>query len=400
MRTAIVAALLIAPAAPVFAQQAGPSVQTAGDRDVTVTGRRIQDYRDRLAACLARHCRPDEDIAATLALAEVEFESGGYEAAHRTIRESVGRNRRQAAQHPERVADLFRARGRVARHMGRGDEALRSSHEVLRAFQAGIPTEDHRHFTARLELAESLTLAGRLDRARSELDALVRLARAAGRSDVAALAELRSTWISHLLGPTGETRARLVEMSRDDGNRFRSMGAQLLLARIYRNEGDTRQADAIIARLASRGSGRRSLVYAPTYRLASRDLADQDGSVAVDNHVTDIFGAHWIDVGFWVMPDGRVDGVEILRRRGPAGWADPLLASIRGRRYTASSDGTPTFRLERYTYTAELERVTGTRIPRRAQQATVEYYDLSTGEPPPELIIPARPPAASRSTAG
>lgn len=38
------------------------------DRTIVVTGQRILDYRDRLAACLARRCPPNEDIDATLAL--------------------------------------------------------------------------------------------------------------------------------------------------------------------------------------------------------------------------------------------------------------------------------------------------------------------------------------------
>ena len=101
------------------------------------------------------------------------------------------------------------------------------------------------------------------------------------------------------------------------------------------------------------------------------------------------------------MPDGRVDGLEIIRQRGNTDWAEPLLRSIRGRRYTEASDNTPTFRLERYTYTADLERVSGTRIMQRGQRARVEYYDLSTGEPPPELVIPDRPPVpAARPTSG
>ena len=37
---------------------------------ITVTGPRIQDYRDRLAACLARRCPTNEDADSTLALAE------------------------------------------------------------------------------------------------------------------------------------------------------------------------------------------------------------------------------------------------------------------------------------------------------------------------------------------
>ena len=39
---------------PATAQRAGETV--------TVTGQRVQVYRDRLAACLARHCPVNEDV--------------------------------------------------------------------------------------------------------------------------------------------------------------------------------------------------------------------------------------------------------------------------------------------------------------------------------------------------
>ena len=68
MRTALLTALLAAPllaapSAPAFAQSARP--QSGEGQEITVTGRRIQDYRARLAACLARRCPPNEDVDAT-----------------------------------------------------------------------------------------------------------------------------------------------------------------------------------------------------------------------------------------------------------------------------------------------------------------------------------------------
>lgn len=397
MRTVFLIGLLAAtatPAIPAFAQDAEPQAQPGG-QEVTVTGRRIQDFRNRLAACIARNCPPNEDVDATLALAEVEFEAGEYQDARRTILESLGRNRRHARQYPEPVADLYRSRARVSSHLGRGDEALRASLDVLRTLDQGIPTEDYRHFTARLEVAEAYTRAGRLDAARDHLDALARAARAAGRTDVATLAELRGTWISYLLAPYGEARSRLQAMTGDTSNRLRAGGAQILLARIYRDQGDPRRADELVAELARRDTGRRSLVYSPPYVLQARETIEEGGTVNVNTRIPDTFDRTWIDVGFWVMPDGSVDGLEIIRRRGNTGWAEPLLRSIRGRRYTVATDDTPTFRLERYTYTADLERMSGTRLMQRGQRARVEYYDLSTGEPPPDLIVPERPPSQS-----
>jgi tetratricopeptide (TPR) repeat protein len=408
MRTALLIALFAAASAPAFAQQAAPAqpqprAAQPGGQEITVTGRRIQDYRARLAACIARGCPPNEDVDATLALAEVEFESGAYEDSRRTIMQSLDRNRRHARAYPEPVADLYRSRARVARHLGRGDEALRSTIETRRTLDNGIPVEDYRHFTARLEVAEAYTSAGRLEAARDELNSLARAARAANRPDVASLAELRGTWISYLLAPYGDARSRLLEMTRDPSNRMRAVGAQILLARIYRDQGDTRQADALVAELARRDTGRRALVSSPPYTLLARETIEEGGTVNVNTRIPDVYDGQWIDVGFWVMPDGSVDGLEIIRKRGNADWAEPLLRSIRGRRYTVATDDTPTFRLERYTYTANLERVSGTRIMQRGQRARVEYYDLSTGEPPPDVVIPERPPtpaAAPRPTGG
>ncbi len=102
----------------------------------------------------------------------------------------------------------------------------------------------------------------------------------------------------------------------------------------------------------------------------------------VGDRLVDNFDDKWIDVGFWIRPDGRVEALEIVRRRGGASWAEPLLRSIRGRRY-AASDGASTYRLERYTYTSGYnEYGSGTRTATRSPRARVEYFDLSASTAP------------------
>lgn len=385
---------LMAASTPALAQQPAP-----GGQQITVTGRRLQDFRDRLAACLARHCPVNEDVDATLALAEVEFESGDYPEARRTIAASLGRNRGQARAFPEPVADLYRSRARVARHLGRDDEAVRATYDILRSLDAGIPREDYRHYTARLEIAAMMVTAGRLEAAKEELDTLASHARAGGRPDVAALAELRATWISYLIAPSGSARGRLETMSRDTGpdRRMYATGAKILLARIYRDQGDTAQSDALLAEIARASAQRRTLIFSPPYELSSRETTGEGGTADVNTRIPDTFDDEWIDVGFWVNVEGHVEDLETVRHRGTPDWADPLLSSIRGRIYSPSADGTPTYRLERYTYTAPYERVTGTRIMQRSPRARVEYYDLSTGEPPPEDAVAHRPPPPAPS---
>jgi hypothetical protein len=384
--------------------QAGGAAADAGEQpeqSVTVIGERIQDYRDRLNACLARNCPVNEDVDATMALAEVEYEAGDYAGARRDVAASIGRNRDQAHAFPEPVADLFRARTRIARTMGRDGEAMRASYDILNSLNAGIPREDYRQFTARLEIVEMLLTQGRATAARHQLEELADHARAAGRPDVAAIARLRLEWLSYQIAPGGDAVSHLIEMSRntDPDHRITSVGAKMLLSRIYRERGDTQRADALVAEVARAArSDRRTLLTAPPYHVGSVDLAnntdagDPPSTVDANVRIPDMVDNQWIDVGFWIESDGHVQDVDVVRQRGSLDWAQSLLNSVRGRVYTASADGSPTYRLERYIYTAPLVQTTGTRIPQRGMNARVEYYDLSVGEPPPEDVVPhARP---------
>jgi len=389
MRPTLLLALLTSLSGPAFAQP------TQG-QNVVVTGTRIQDYRDRLAACLARHCPPDEDIDATLALAEALFVEGEYGDARRAIRSSMSRNRDEARNYPEPVSDLYRAGTRVAEHLGRDREAEIYVYQILGSLRAGLPVEDHRHFTARLEIARSLAALGRPEIARRELGRLVEAARAGGREDVANLAELRSLWLDYMETPYGPARRRLLEMSRftDPQRALLAYGAKALLIRIYSREGDDERADALIATMG--GGETRQLLYSPPYQLvqqtnvdgnAHRESAVYDtNGLKTDNlaeRLTDTFDDKWIDVGFWVQPDGQVDDLQLLRRGpGGGGWEAPLLESIRGRRYSPADRAT--YRLERYSYTATFHNTsTGSHIPDRSPRARIEYLDLTAGAEPP-----------------
>lgn len=355
-------------------------------QNVVVTGTRIQDFRDRLAACLARNCPVNEDVDATLALAEVLFIAGEYRDARTAIRSSIGRNRRHASGFPEPVSDLYRANSRVARHIGLDTEAQASTREILYALQAGIPTEDYRHFTARLEIAQSLVAFGRYEAARNELSRLATLARNAGRDDVVAVTELRTLWIDYMQSPSHSVPRRLLEMASwtDRARRIYSIGARVLLVRIYSEREENAQADAVIAQLGRMG-GRRQLLFNPPFELAVREIglaSPTDGAVVqnVNSRMSLNFEDKWIEVGYWVQPNGRVSDLEIVRRsRGAGGWETPLMASIRGRRFSTGDDST--YRLERYTFTAGYEARSGTRIAQRSPLARLEYFDLSGDQP-------------------
>jgi hypothetical protein len=416
MRHALFLALLTALPATAAAQQRETSPQ---GQSIVVTGVRIQDLRDRLAACIARHCPPNEDIDVTLALAEALFFEGEYHDARTAVRASLGRNRRQARNFPEPVSDLYRVNARVARTLGLDRDAMYSTYEILRALQAGLPVEDYRHFTARLEIVQSLVAFGQYPEANRQLRQVAERAAAVGRDDIAAIAELRLIWIAYLQAPhSGAPVRELVAMSRSPDQR-RATGARMILVRIYSERREAQLANAVMAELG-RGSQRRQLLFSPPYELRQREergRADDrramavEGTVALEgpnratsshtalviannaDRMTGNFDDKWIDVSFRIRPDGRVEDLEIARQSADPHWADPLLASIRGRRYSAG-DGA-TYRLECYTYTSGFEHnTTGTHIAARSARARVEYFDLGEGVAAPESA-PAAPAAPS-----
>jgi hypothetical protein len=360
---------------------------------IVVTGERISDLRARLRACIARKCPPNEDVDATLALAEGEFLNGEYARAEQDIAASIARNRQHRRAYPEPVADLYRAQARVQSHRGRDDLAAHSAHDILRTLRAGLPEEDHRHFTARLEIVQAELKRGSRHGVLRELRELKEAASRAGRDDVARRASMQELQFRYELAPSGEPARRLAELaaSEDPRQAYEAVAARFFLARVYRSRGEIDRADAMLARLPRGEASTRTLLYAPRIRLVRAEaeptlLAGMD----VDN-----FEDTWIDVGFWIQPSGRVDDVEILRRGANAAWADPVLDSIRGRIYSASADGAPSYRLERFTYTASVGRRTGSRLMMRTGTPRIEYLDLTTprepGHAPTEPIVAPTP---------
>jgi hypothetical protein len=360
---------------------------------IIVTGERIGDLRARLAACIARQCPPNEDVDASLALAEGEFLNGDYDHAEETIQDSLSRNRRHRRAYPEPVADLYRSQARVQSHRGRDLESAQSTYEILRTLRGGIPAEDHRHFTARLEIVQAELKAGNRHGVLRELGELVAEARKAGREDVARRAEMRRLQLSYAITPYGVPAKRLQELanSNDPNLAFERVSARFFLSRIYRDRGDIARSDAMLAGLPKTDSDTRTLLYAPRIRLAyAESQPSLIAGMSIDN-----FQDTWIDVAYWIQPDGSVDGAEIVRKGASADWADPVLTAIRGRRYTPSNDATPSYRLERYTYTAARGTRTGSRLTLHVGAPRVEYLDLTSpdepGRPLPESGVGPEP---------
>ena len=369
--------------------------------NIIVTGERVRDLRERLQACIVRHCPPNEDVDATLAVAEIEFLDGQYRAAAHTIEESLRRNRRFGAQYSEPIADLYRSQARVLRHSGRDLDARTATRRVLQVLREGAPHEDHRHFTARLEIIEMLERLGALPEAISQLDELARRASETGRDDVRRMAEMRRLRLAWVVQPR-QTRPVIERLARstDPARRFEAVSAQLLLAAIRRLEGDVVGSDALLAHLPP--SPQRRLLLNPPYEAAVRVYAQ---SAAVPARIARDFHDTWVDIGYWIDAEGHVGSVEIARHGDDPVWAEPLLEAIRHRRFSAAADGQPSYRLERYSFTAPLEPDGARRYLRNFAKSRVEMMDLtSPAEPgaPPATAVPSpsgtaqvTPPSAS-----
>jgi tetratricopeptide (TPR) repeat protein len=371
--------LLFASLLHVAAAQPG---QPGEDEPIIVNAERVQDLRDRLRACITRNCPPNEDVDATLALAEAEFINGEYDDAEDDIAASIRRNRRHVRQYPEPVADLYRSQARVQSHRGRDSQALSSTYDILRSLSAGIPAEDHRHFTARLEIIRAEMRAGNLAGSRRELDELAEKARRAGRNDIVRVAEMRRLQLDYSLAPHGSALRKLRELaeSTDPAKRFEAVSARFFLSRVYRDRGEIAKSDAMLAGVPQNSSGAtRTLLHDPQIRLTQANT-QQFGLIPSMNREN--YEGRWVDIAYWIQPDGKVTGVEVLRQGSSIEWAQPVLAAIRQRVYSHSDDPMMSYRLERYTYTASAGVRTGSRLMARTGTARVEVMDLTTGDEP------------------
>jgi hypothetical protein len=382
MTSALLPALLaLAAPAP------GPGT-AASTPSIVVTGR--ADARRTLEECLARHCPPDKDIDATLAYAEQQFVAGDYHEARTTLLRSLKRNRGEARRYPVAVSDLHRANALVANHLGLERDYYISTLDTLAALKAGIPVQDYRHFGARMEIGAMMARIGNPDTAANVYASLAKDARNAGREDIAAMAELKKAWLDYRRSPTPSTRKRIEAIARsvEPGRRWAAMTAKLYLAGIARAEGREAEAEALTAEVGAQNGAAPSLLYAPPYELAVREIESSTDPGQLDmlggyKRMSDSFERKWIDVGFWVQPDGRVGDVEVLRSEKGSDWARPLLHSIAGRLYSKTASQAPFYRVERYTYTAGYELQNGSRIERRSPKARIEYLDLTAAPAPP-----------------
>lgn len=387
---------------------------TPAAQPITVIGQRLPDLQARLSACIARNCPTDEDIDASLAVAEAQIIDGDYRAARRTLLSSLGRNKAEARSYPIPVSDLYRANGRVAAHLGYDDDYYRSTWGIYHTLKQGLPDEKYRQYSALMEIAEMMGRTRNHERARLYYERIADSARRDGRPDIAALAELRRV-LRHFPPYLRESAVRKILSRTDPTLQAPMLEGKLALARMAYEQKDAVKGDSIVAELARLTIRKPILVYSPPYDLglsqadnAENAGIEQSSGLGISTGgpdggggpIPDVGGGSratlggtmsfssrrmalnvedmWIDVGFTISPQGRVENLQVLRSKGGRSWAAPLLKSISGRRYTPAAPGSATsYRRERYTFTSAREAGAGTKAKQHSPNARVEYFDLS-----------------------
>lgn len=364
--------------------------------DIVVTARSLDQTAADLAACLARACPPDEDVAATLAHAENQFVGGEYRDARETMLASLRRNRQHRDEYPIEVSDLMRANGRVAAHLGEAQAYQLAVLDMRDTLRAALPENDARVLAAQIEVADSRMRLGYPREARSAYIDIADRASALGVPRVAAFARMRQAMIDipraqnqRVGSRVREARASLESMV-DQGaiiGADLALLAEITLARIEREEGNPARTTALVQRFATRGAGARPLLISGApIRLpdaqAETDELDNGGNVLTRLQTVGV-NNRWIDVGFWINGDGRISDFEVLRSSGDNDWSRYVEASVNSRVYTPthSTDGLPAqgfYMVERYTLTADwTDECTGSHMRCRSPRLRVERMDLT-----------------------
>lgn len=362
--------------------------------DIVVTGRSLKDTAAQLAACLERHCPPDQDMAATIAHAENQFVAGDYSGAQRTLHASLGRNRKHGKTYPLELSNLLRANGRVAEHMGEAKDFQLSVLDMRDTLKNGYGENDFRTLVAQVEVGDSRAKLGYPEEAERIYQGVEDRALTAHQFRVASFARLRRALLARGRfddEPSSANRKRLdalldvlIEQPLPQSEDF-ILAAQVLRAREDRRSGSGASTDALVRSFAAKGGvSRPVLLYSePISRIDPRSAmpGEKDQREAWTRWSTDRRG-QWIDVGFWIGADGHVSDAEVLRSSGPIEWTKPVLANVGKRVYAPlrqDGDTAPGFYMvERYTLTARVsEGETGTHLRTREATPRIEMLSLT-----------------------
>lgn len=376
-------ALLLAtvPSGPAHVQK------TESPGEIVVVGTRS---RDAYAACLARACPPKEEVEAAMLAAVETFRAGEYEKAKTTLRTSVSRNRRHTAQMPATMADLYATLADVAEHEGDDGLFRTATLESVAVLRRHLGPQHPTTVHATSRIGDMLTRLGHAEGAERAYLAAAEDATRSGNLRLAGELAIRRAWVTFSTGDFRAARRQLDQIAERHAEDMRLRGmVGVMRARILIAEGKDAEAEAAIAALPSSGGAQPSLIFSPEYesfdtaRLVPMGLTGEFRVDATDGMVDAGSEIRWVDIGFWIRPDGTTEDVAVLRSSKGTDWAAPLIRQVTKRRYGRSDPaGAGFYRVERFTSRPSYNVPTGSRLARRIGTPTLHSIDLSRTEDP------------------
>jgi hypothetical protein len=376
-----------------LAQEAPPTPQ---GRDIIVIGKRLDEARQRLADCMARRCPPDEEINASLMLAQEQFAKGDYQAAYSALIKSRSRNARYARQYPVSVANLYHAHSLVARNLGLADSERVSAAAAVGAMSAVLPKDDPRVLLERIELGDAYTRAGQLEDSRSEFERIAERAHAAGLPTIEGTALLRTAILYTKLaaaepaayGPDANRAINAILALEGPAYADTVKSARQLQVQLTGQAGRAADLDTVIASYEVLPPGTAPvLLYAPPLVVYTETGTENvSGYDAQTGHLADTvlyrlakddFDGQWVDVTFAIGRDGKVTNAHVAKHGAhlQGDWSDRLVAAVAQRRYQPQVEASE--KTERYTFTSNWGLPTGSHIAARTAMPRLERVDLT-----------------------
>ncbi len=389
------------------------------ERQIVVTATPLSTTEKALADCIARNCPPDQEIRAALAHGENQFVAGKYRDAKSTLYKTVGRTRKFGDEYPIEVSDLFRARSRIAEHLGEPNDYQISVLDIRDVLRKGVGRDDPRALIAQIEVGDSREKLKYPEEAMRIYDAVSEEAKAKGEIRISQFARLRKNMLLYNFAIAkrldSDKRSALIEIQKiadtenADAPDVKIM-AEVALAKLERSIGRMDRTNAIIQKFALRDGATKPILlssqpikFAPKGNIVEGERDTREAAAlglnasrlgelsVVDGSDIKRFGiqfeGRWVDIGFWINANGNIENTEVLRSSGSTdGWLKPIVTSINSRIYAplntkkiASEGGI--YMVERYTYTArylDVSGETGTRIAKRGSKPRIEMINLTS----------------------
>lgn len=337
--------------------------------DIVVVGTRAQDA---LVECIARRCPPAEELEASLQASVEQFSAGRYDAAKGTLHRAIRRNRKYAGELPGPVSSLYATLSTVAEHVGDKElwsGAARTNVALLRQHMGRSAPET---LIEEIGFANALVDTGSIRTAERTLVNAQQRALAAGYKEIAATAVFQRAWLmlrerrdAHAIRFANEA-VQIAGPADQETARMRDV----LKSSIAQRKGEKAAFETLAARTPPSTGLRPVLIFSKR--------VDTSTGIGV-SHGNIVFA----DVGYWIRPDGRTAGIEILETSQKGDWNRRIMQQVSERRYApfhSANGDMGTFRIDRFTLRADINRTPNSRIKRRFGRVSAHIVDLTETE--------------------